>query len=258
MPWRPQWNLFTPSLCVFYQSGSKIPLLPDRETPCKGSSDFILFFLIYFYIFKRELGQSAHPKRAYHSGQFSSISWIWFITSVSVSLFLAPTGLTAPYALGVLKGSFYLLLNPAESVPFQKTFPSPGAWLSLTSTTAVSPLCWCLLHFAPLLGGHAKAEPCRVTYQLSLVTETKRDPNWGENPRSSHRHPHTSAFHHSKPSLGSGQKHPGAPRPFHFPTPFSSHANYQKYFSFFFFPLSYVIISSFPSHNPRYSLIKQP
>lgn len=27
------------------------------------------FCLIYFYIFKRELGQSAHPKRAYHSGQ---------------------------------------------------------------------------------------------------------------------------------------------------------------------------------------------
>lgn len=68
-------------------------------------------------------------------------------------------------SVGVLKGSFYLLLNPAENFPFWKTWPSPSGWLCFPPPTAASPFHWCLLHFlgthTPLHahGGAGKAAP---------------------------------------------------------------------------------------------------
>lgn len=42
-------NLFTPTLCVFYQSGSKVSLLPDIGTPCKKQL-WCFFFPLFLNI----------------------------------------------------------------------------------------------------------------------------------------------------------------------------------------------------------------
>lgn len=55
-------NLFTPTLCVFYQSGSKVSLLPDIGTPCKKQLWCFFFFPIpkytscYLFFFKESSG----------------------------------------------------------------------------------------------------------------------------------------------------------------------------------------------------------
>lgn len=228
---------------MFYQSGSKSSLLPDIETPCKknqlwGSLKKKKKKKKLVYFLKESLG-NLHALEG-----LASMSNFFHLLSSNLSPQHTRTCFSLSLNLHLCKTWEFprgLFICP-ENFHFQKIFPSPGGWLSLTPTTATSPfasvysspsalshhLCgfiWPMLHL------------CVEDTQRLPLPESRTNLVLMEAPRESQRDKIPEAVTDTsvsplKTSLGSG---PGAPRPLSPPNTSEPSCNLPKSLFFFCF-----------------------